>query len=73
MVLKVAEQRPLVWAEHNEILRLVLAGDAAGAERAARRHTNRADAESARRLIQPRFSSGGNPDAAHLAGVSAIR
>jgi hypothetical protein len=51
----------------------VLAGDAAGAERAARRHTNRADAESARRLIQPRFSSGGNPDAAHLAGVSAIR
>jgi DNA-binding GntR family transcriptional regulator len=49
-VLDDAEQRPLVWREHREILRLVLAGDPAGAERAARAHTDRAGAETARRL-----------------------
>src|SRR5262245_52291409 len=43
-VLEDAEQRPLVWAEHKEILRLILAGDAAGAEQAARCHTDRAGA-----------------------------
>jgi DNA-binding GntR family transcriptional regulator len=43
-------QRPRVWAEHREILRLVLAGDPAGAERAARAHADRAGAETARRL-----------------------
>jgi DNA-binding GntR family transcriptional regulator len=72
-VLDDAEQRPLVWAEHREILRLVLAGDAAGAQRAARRHTDRAGAETARRLSQSRLSSGENRDAAHLAAAPAIR
>ena len=49
-VLDDPEQRPLVWAEHREILRCVLAGDPAGAERSARAHTDRAGAETARRL-----------------------
>ena len=49
-VLDDPEQRPLVWTEHREILRCILAGDAAGAERAARGHTDRAGAETARRL-----------------------
>jgi DNA-binding GntR family transcriptional regulator len=49
-VLDDPEQRPLVWAEHREVLRSVLAGDMAGAERAARGHTDRAGAETARRL-----------------------
>jgi DNA-binding GntR family transcriptional regulator len=72
-VLEDAEQRPLVWAEHSEILRLVLAGDAEGAEEAARHHTDRAGSETARRLSQPRLSSGGNRDAAHRATASAVR
>src|SRR5882762_7398043 len=67
-VLDDPEQRPLVWAEHREILRLVLDGDAAGAERAARRHTDRAGGETARRLSQSSFSMGGNRDAADGAG-----
>src|SRR5271166_3309088 len=50
VVLDDPEQRPLVWAEHREILRLVLAGDANGAERSACGHTDRAGAEAARRL-----------------------
>jgi DNA-binding GntR family transcriptional regulator len=50
VVLDDPEARPLVWAEHGEILRHVLAGDAAGAARAASRHTDRAGAETARRL-----------------------
>ena len=49
-VLDDPEQRPLVWAEHREILRLVLAGDANGAESAAQYHTDRAGTETARRL-----------------------
>ena len=49
-VLDDPEQRPLVWTEHREILRCILAGDPAGAERAARGHTDRAGAETARRL-----------------------
>jgi DNA-binding FadR family transcriptional regulator len=49
-VLDDPEQRPLVWTEHREILRCILAGDAEGAERAARGHTDRAGAETARRL-----------------------
>jgi DNA-binding GntR family transcriptional regulator len=49
-VLDDPEQRPLVWAEHREMLRCVLAGDPAGAERSARGHTDRAGAEAARRL-----------------------
>ena len=52
IVLDDPEQRPLVWHEHEEIMRLVLAGDAAGAESAARHHTDRAGAENARRLAQ---------------------
>ena len=71
-VLDDPEQRPLVWAEHREILRLVLAGDAAGAERAARSHTDRAGAEAARRLSQS-VSVGGNRDAADAPAASGIR
>jgi DNA-binding GntR family transcriptional regulator len=72
-VLEDAEQRPLVWAEHSEILRLVLAGDAAGAELAARHHTDRAGGETARRLTQSRLSPGGNRDAAHRTTTRAVR
>ena len=78
-VLDDAEQRPLVWAEHSEILRLVLAGDAASAECAARRHTDRAGAETARRIsrlaeVNPSpFSSGEDRDAAHPAAAPAVR
>ena len=63
-VLDDPEQRPLVWAEHREILRLVLDGDAAGAERAAQGHTDRAGGETARRLRQSSLSARGNRDAA---------
>jgi DNA-binding GntR family transcriptional regulator len=72
-VLDDPEQRPLVWAEHREILRLVLAGDAVGAERAARGHTDRAGAETARRLSQSFRSTKGERDAAHGTAASAIR
>jgi DNA-binding GntR family transcriptional regulator len=76
-VLDDPEQRPLVWAEHREILRLVLAGDAAGAEHAARGHTDRAGAETARRLSQSFRSTGsvigGERDAADVAAASAVR
>jgi DNA-binding GntR family transcriptional regulator len=78
-VLDDAEQRPLVWGEHREILRLVLAGDAAGAECAARRHTDRAGAETARRLTRlaaanrSLLSSGEDRDAAYLAAAPAVR
>ena len=78
-VLDDAEQHPLVWAEHGEIPRLVLAGDAMGAERAARRPTDRAGAETARRWpasrrrASPHFSSGEHRDAAYLAAAPAVR
>ena len=72
-VLDDPEQRPLVWAEHSEILRLVLAGDADGAECAARHHTARAGAETARRIaaseIEP--SSIGRKIAMQLPGNSS--
>lgn len=71
-VLDDPEQRPLVWAEHQEILKLVLAGDAAGAERAARGHTDRAGAETARRLSQSILSKG-DRNAADGAAASAVR
>lgn len=77
-VLDDAEQRPLVWAEHREILRLIFA-DAAGAERAARCHTDRAGAETARRIArlveanQSPLSSGEDRDAAHFAAAPALR
>ena len=45
-VLDDPEQRPLVWTEHREILRCILAGDPAGAE-------------TARRLSQSSVSMGG--------------
>jgi DNA-binding GntR family transcriptional regulator len=54
-VLDDPEQRPLVWAEHREILRCVLVGDPAGAECSARGHTDRAGAETARRLSRSSF------------------
>ena len=72
-VLNDAEQRPLVWAEHREILRCVLAGDAASAERAARGHTDRAGAETARRLSNSSMSTRGNRDAADDSTTSAVR
>ena len=71
-VLDDPEQRPLVWTEHREILSLVLAGDAAGAERAARGHTDRAGGEAARRLSQSSLLRG-NRDAADDAAASAVR
>jgi len=64
VVLDDPAQRPLVWAEHAEILRFVLAGEAAAAERAAAHHTDRAGTETARRLTQSPFSTQGNRDAA---------
>ena len=48
-------ERPRVWSEHREILDRVLAGDAAGAERAARRHTERAGTETSQRLASRFF------------------
>ena len=72
-VLDDPEQRPLVWAEHQEILRLVLAGDVAGAERAARGHTDRAGGETARRLSQSSLLTGGDRDATDGAAASAVR
>ena len=72
-VLDDPEQRPLVWAEHQEILRLVLAGDADGAERAARGHTDRAGGETARRLSQSSLLKRGDRDAADGAAASAVR
>jgi DNA-binding GntR family transcriptional regulator len=50
MVLGDAAERPLVWSEHAEIMRLVLAGEPDAAEAAARGHTERAGGETARRL-----------------------
>jgi len=44
------DRHPRVWAEHAAILDRILAGDADGAERAARDHALRAGAETARRL-----------------------
>jgi DNA-binding FadR family transcriptional regulator len=72
-VLADPERRPLVWAEHREIFRLILVGDAAGAERAARGHALRAGAETARRLGRLSALSGGNRDAADAATASAVR
>jgi DNA-binding GntR family transcriptional regulator len=71
-VLDDPEQRPLVWREHEEIMRLVLAGDAAGAESAARRHTDRAGAETARRLARSAGSWEGERDETRGAAASAI-
>ena len=71
-VLDDPEQRPLVWAEHQEILRLVLAGDVAGTERAARGHTDRAGGETARRLSQSSLLTG-DRHAADGAAASAVR
>jgi DNA-binding GntR family transcriptional regulator len=67
------EQRPLVWAEHQEILKCVLAGDAEAAENAACHHTGRAGAETARRLSQSFLPSGGNRDAANDTAASGLR
>lgn len=73
IVLDDPEQRPLVWHEHKEIMRLVLAGDAAGAETAARHHTDRAGAENARRLAQSAGSREGDRDGAYGTAAPAIR
>ena len=58
-VLDDREQRPLVWTEHREILRCILAGDPVGAEQAARGHTDHAGVETARRLSQSSVPMGG--------------
>ena len=73
IVLVDPEQRPLVWREHAEIMRLVLAGDAAGAESAARHHTDRAGVENARRLAQSASSREGGHDATYGEAAPAIR
>jgi DNA-binding GntR family transcriptional regulator len=49
-VLGDADWHARAWAEHALILERVLAGDADGAERAARSHAHRAGAETARTL-----------------------
>ena len=72
-VLSDPEQRPLVWEEHREILTLVLAGDAKGAENAACHHTERAGAETARRLRQLFLPSGGDRDVADGTAASGVR
>jgi DNA-binding GntR family transcriptional regulator len=71
-VLDDPEQRPLVWAEHREILCSVLEGNPAGAERAAGCHTDRAGAETARRLSKSPLSTGGDRDAADGSTASAV-
>ena len=50
-----------------------LAGDAAGAESAARHHTDRAGAETARRLAQSASSREGDRDGTYGAAASAVR
>src|SRR6516162_10920425 len=72
-VLDDPEQRPLVWAEHREILRCILAGDPAGAERAAQCHTDRAGAETARRLSQSSVPKGGLCNAAEPSAALPVR
>jgi DNA-binding GntR family transcriptional regulator len=72
-VLDDPEQRPLVWTEHGEILRLVLAGDGDAAEAAARHHTARAGAETARRIARLAPSPGDSRNAASRATARAIR
>jgi DNA-binding GntR family transcriptional regulator len=72
-VLSDPEQRPLVWAEHRQILTLVLAGDADGAEHAACHHTERAGAETARRLRHLFLSSVGDHDVADGTAASGVR
>jgi DNA-binding GntR family transcriptional regulator len=71
-VLEDAAQRPLIWAEHRVILRHVLAGDALEAEHAARAHTDRAGAETARRLSESSLSLRGARDATDGTAASAI-
>jgi DNA-binding GntR family transcriptional regulator len=44
------ERYPIVWSEHEAIAARILAGDADGAETAARDHALRAGAETAQRL-----------------------
>lgn len=72
-VLDDPEQRPLVWAEHSEILRLVLAGDGDAAEAAARHHTARAGAETARRIAQLDHSCEEGRHAADRATAPRVR
>lgn len=73
IVLDDPEQRPLVWREHEEIMRLVLAGEAVGAESAARHHTDRAGAENARRLAQSANSREGDRDGTYGTAAPTIR
>ena len=72
-VLDDPEQRPLVWTEHREILCCILAGNPAGAERAARGHTDRAGAETARRLSQSSVPMEGYANAAEPSAALAVR
>jgi DNA-binding GntR family transcriptional regulator len=72
-VLDDPEQRPLVWTEHREILRCILAGDQSGAEAAARGHTDRAGAETARRLSQLSQPMGGIRNVTEPGATPAVR
>jgi DNA-binding FadR family transcriptional regulator len=71
-VLEDAAQRPLLWAEHQVILRYVLAGDATEAEDAAPAHADRAGAETARRLSKLSLSLRGTRNATDSTTASAI-
>ena len=71
-VLEDAAQRPVVWAEHQVILRHVLAGEAIEAERAAHAHADRAGAETARRLSELSLSLRGARNATDSTAASAI-
>jgi DNA-binding GntR family transcriptional regulator len=51
-VLEADSYRRRAWSEHTEIARLVLAGDAAGAEEAAYGHAINAGKETERRLLR---------------------
>ena len=66
-------RQPVVWSEHAAILARVLAGDADGAEIAARDHALRAGAETARRLSQLSLLTGGDRDVADGAAALAVR
>ena len=50
MVLAEPDARVRVWSEHADILDCILAGKPSAAEQAARRHADRASAETARKL-----------------------
>lgn len=53
MVLRAPDRRVPVWEQHSAIADAIFAGNATGAETAARDHAGRAAMETARRLAEP--------------------